>query len=164
MHKIILEVPADSAISSGLKNMGLKEKQALTKLHDVAYYTALKGRPFTDFEDLIDLEKYMEWSFNLVHMKMKQVAETSSTVSQNFSSRITYIKTSEGKFYCDVVWRNHRHKHYRTRSCLSFLQILTPWSQLWHFFNVLDLRIVNMWAVYLKHSRKHLENMIFWLY
>ena len=60
MHKITLEVPTDSAISSGLKNMGLKEKQALTKLHDVAYYTALKGRPFTDFEDLIDLEKYME--------------------------------------------------------------------------------------------------------
>ena len=42
MHKITLEVPADSAISSGLKKMGVKEKQALTKLHDVAYYIALK--------------------------------------------------------------------------------------------------------------------------
>ena len=50
MAKITLEVLADSAISSGQKNMGVKEKQALTKLHDVA----LKGRPFTDFKDLID--------------------------------------------------------------------------------------------------------------
>ena len=57
MHKITLEVPADSPIRSGLKKMGVKEKQALTKLHDVAYYIALKGRPFTDFKDLIDLEK-----------------------------------------------------------------------------------------------------------
>ena len=54
MHKITLEVPADSAISSGLKKMGVKEQQALTKLHDVAYYTVLKGRLFTDFKDLID--------------------------------------------------------------------------------------------------------------
>ena len=37
MHKITLEVPADSPIRSGLKKMGVKEKQALTKLHDVAY-------------------------------------------------------------------------------------------------------------------------------
>ena len=46
MCKTTLEVPADSAISYGLKKMGVKEKQALTKLHDIAYYIALKGRPF----------------------------------------------------------------------------------------------------------------------
>ena len=56
-RKIILEVSTDSAISSRLKQMGVKEKQALTKLHDVAYYIALKGRPFTDFKGLIDLEQ-----------------------------------------------------------------------------------------------------------
>ena len=57
MRKITLEVPVDSPISSGLKKMEVKEKQALTKLHNVAYYIALKGRPFTDFKDLMDLEK-----------------------------------------------------------------------------------------------------------
>ena len=67
MRKITLEVPADSAISSGLKKRKegkggkrKKEKQALTKLHDVAYYIVLKGRPFTDFKDLVDLENYMK--------------------------------------------------------------------------------------------------------
>ena len=50
-------MPVGSSISSGLKKMGLKEKQALTKLHAVAYYIALKGRPFTNFKDLIDVEK-----------------------------------------------------------------------------------------------------------
>ena len=57
MRKITLEVPNDSAISSGLKKMGVKEKEALTKLHDVAYYIALKGEPFADFKDRIDLGK-----------------------------------------------------------------------------------------------------------
>ena len=52
-----LEVPNDSAISSGLKKMGVKEKEALTKLHDVAYYIALKGGPFADFKDPMDLGK-----------------------------------------------------------------------------------------------------------
>ena len=60
MCKITLEMSANSAISSGLKKMGVNGKEALTKLHDVAYYNALKGRPFTDFKDLIDLENYME--------------------------------------------------------------------------------------------------------
>ena len=57
MRKITLEVPADSVISSGLKKMEVKEKQALTKLHDVVYHIALKGRSFKDSKDLIGLEK-----------------------------------------------------------------------------------------------------------
>ena len=56
MQKVTLEVPADSVVSSGLKNMEVK-KEALTKLHDVVYYIALKGRPFADFKDLIDFKK-----------------------------------------------------------------------------------------------------------
>ena len=47
MRKITLEVPAGNAVSSGLKKTGVKEKEVLKKLHDVAYYTALKGKPFT---------------------------------------------------------------------------------------------------------------------
>ena len=92
MRQITLEVPVNSPISSGLKKMGVKEKQPLTKLRDVTYYIALKGRPFTNSKDLVDLQNYIERSFNLVHMRMKKVAGTSSTLSQNFSSRITYIK------------------------------------------------------------------------
>ena len=63
MRKITLEVPNDSAISSGLKKMGVKEKEALTKLHDVAYYITLKGGPFADFKDRIDLGKLHEVKF-----------------------------------------------------------------------------------------------------
>ena len=54
MHKITLEVPADSPISTALKKIGVKKKkkkkkQALTKLYDVAYDIALKGRPTNQF-------------------------------------------------------------------------------------------------------------------
>ena len=51
MCKVTLEVPADSAVSSDYI------KEALTKLHDAAYYIALKERPFSYFKDLKDLEK-----------------------------------------------------------------------------------------------------------
>ena len=37
--------------------MGDKEKEALTKLHTLAHYIAVKGRPYLDFKDLIKLEK-----------------------------------------------------------------------------------------------------------
>ena len=52
MCKVTLEVPADSAIGSDY----IKEA-ALTKLHDAAYYVALKERRFSYFKDLKDLEK-----------------------------------------------------------------------------------------------------------
>ena len=41
----------------GLQNMGEKEKQTVEKLHEIAFYFALKGHPFTDFQDQIKLEK-----------------------------------------------------------------------------------------------------------
>ena len=55
-RKVVRNVPADSAISMGLQNMGEKEKQTLKKLREIAFYLALKGHPFTDFQDQIKLE------------------------------------------------------------------------------------------------------------
>ena len=43
LRKITLEVSANSAISSGLKRIRVKEKQALTKLHDVDITLHKKG-------------------------------------------------------------------------------------------------------------------------
>ena len=37
--------------------MAEKEREALIKLYDIAHYIAVKGCAFTDFEDLIELEK-----------------------------------------------------------------------------------------------------------
>ena len=37
--------------------MAEKEREALVKLYDIAHHIAVKGRAFTDFEDLIELEK-----------------------------------------------------------------------------------------------------------
>ena len=55
--KAVHNVPADSAISMGLQNMGEKKKQTVEKLHEIAFYLPLKGHPFTDFQDQIKLEK-----------------------------------------------------------------------------------------------------------
>ena len=44
--------------------MGEKERSGLKKLMDVAYFIALKGRPFTDFKDLIELEKLHDVKFD----------------------------------------------------------------------------------------------------
>ena len=57
LHKVVHNVPADSAISMGLQNMGEEEKQAVEKLYEIACYLALKEHPFTKFQDQIKLEK-----------------------------------------------------------------------------------------------------------
>jgi len=41
-RKVVHNVPADSAISIGLQQMGEKEKQTVEKLHKTAFYLALK--------------------------------------------------------------------------------------------------------------------------
>ena len=40
-----------------LQITGEKEKQRVEKLHEIAFYLAFKGHPFTDFQDQIKLEK-----------------------------------------------------------------------------------------------------------
>ena len=99
MHKITLEVPADTPVSSGLKKMGVKQKQVLTKLHNGAYYITFKGRPLTDFKELIDLEK-------LHGVKFQSGAYEYETSCRDFTDSISEFlfkdnlpkKTYEGKF------------------------------------------------------------------
>ena len=55
--QVVHKVPADSAITSGMQKMGNKERAGSKKLMDMTYFIALKGRPFTNFKDHIDLEK-----------------------------------------------------------------------------------------------------------
>ena len=50
------EIPTDSAISSSFQKMSEVERAGIKKLIDIAYFIALKGRPFTDFQSHIELE------------------------------------------------------------------------------------------------------------
>ena len=52
-----VEVPSDAPIVQGLKRMRESEHSGIQKLFDVGYYIAKQGRPLTDFESLISLEK-----------------------------------------------------------------------------------------------------------
>lgn len=56
-RKVVQNVPSDSAIAKCFQQMGEKEKETVEKLHEIAFYIALKGHPFTDFQDHIQLEK-----------------------------------------------------------------------------------------------------------
>ena len=44
--------------------MAKKEREALVKLYNTAHYIAVKGRAFTDFEDLIEIEKLHRVKFH----------------------------------------------------------------------------------------------------
>ena len=55
--KVIHVLLTYSMTGSGFRKMAGKEREALVKLYDIAHYIAGKGRAFTNFEDLIDLEK-----------------------------------------------------------------------------------------------------------
>ena len=59
-----LDIPTDAPIAQGFKRMRQAESEGLQKLFDVAYYVATKGRPLSDFESLIELEKLHGVSFH----------------------------------------------------------------------------------------------------
>ena len=72
--KVVHDVPADSAISMGLQQMGEKEKQTMEKLHEIPFYLALKGHPFTNFQDQIKLDELHGAKYT-GHMRMRVLAE-----------------------------------------------------------------------------------------
>ena len=52
--------PSDSGILQEINNMGRlsdKENKGLKKLFDIAYLVAFKARPYSDFSDLVEVEK-----------------------------------------------------------------------------------------------------------
>ena len=54
---IIHSIPINCIIASGIKRMDEKGMLGIKKLMDIAYFIAMKARPFTDFVDHIELEK-----------------------------------------------------------------------------------------------------------
>ena len=63
-NRVVHVIPANSAIASGIQTMSEKERHGIKKLMDIAYFIALKGRPFTDFQDHIELERLHEVKFD----------------------------------------------------------------------------------------------------
>ena len=63
--KVTIEVPSDAPIKRGLDKMMSSEKGGLRKLFNTAYYIARKGRSYTDFEDLVNLQVLNSAEFHL---------------------------------------------------------------------------------------------------
>ena len=55
--QVVQVIPDQSAIASGMRKMGEIKRKGVKKLMDIAFFIAVKGRPFTDFKDHIELEK-----------------------------------------------------------------------------------------------------------
>ena len=83
---VVQSVPEDSAIASGVQKMGEKERSGLKKLMDVAYFIALKGRPFTTSRTLLSSRSCTMSSSIPVRMKTRARAGISSKVLQ-----VTYL-------------------------------------------------------------------------
>ena len=49
-----VDISTDAPIEQSFKRMRQTEAKGLHKLFDVAYYVAIKGRPLSDFESLIE--------------------------------------------------------------------------------------------------------------
>ena len=52
-----VEVPVDAPILQGMKRMRETECRGVQKLFDIAYYIAAQGRPLSDYESLLSLQK-----------------------------------------------------------------------------------------------------------
>ena len=64
VQKHVHKVPAERAIALGMQKMGDKERESVKKVMDVACFIALKGRPFANFQDHIELQKLHEVNFD----------------------------------------------------------------------------------------------------
>ena len=56
-------MPSGSAIAKSMQQMDDTDWETVTKLHDIAYYIALHGLPFTQFEHHLHLEKLHNASY-----------------------------------------------------------------------------------------------------
>ena len=92
-RKTVQETPAFLATGSGFKKMGDKEKEALTKLHTIAHYIAVKGRPYLRFKDLIKLEKLQGIKFQSGAYENESACQDSiKNISELFFQRDLYKK------------------------------------------------------------------------
>ena len=63
--KVRIDVPSDTPIKRDLNRMMSTEKEGLQKLFNTAHYIAKKRTPYTDFENLVNLQVLNGAEFNL---------------------------------------------------------------------------------------------------
>ena len=56
-RKVVQQIQPASAIAKSVQQMNEKNQKTVTKLHNIAYYIALYGLSFTQFEHLLKLAK-----------------------------------------------------------------------------------------------------------
>ena len=54
---MVLKIPDDNPLRQCFARMSENERHMLVRSFEVAYYIAKKGRPYSDFPELIELEK-----------------------------------------------------------------------------------------------------------
>ena len=92
-------MPSDAPIVQGLKRMRESEHRGIQKLFDVAYYIAKQGRPLTDFESLIALEKmHGVDSLGISYGNWKACRNFLLSISDYFFEKNVWDKISRSNF------------------------------------------------------------------
>ena len=79
-RKVVQHAPTDSAIAKELQKMGENDRDTVTKLHEIAFYIASQGLPFTAFEKQVEL--------NTLHGVKYTGSYENDTACRNFISGI----------------------------------------------------------------------------
>ena len=82
-RKVILSTPQNSPIVNSLNKASVKEKESLHKFFKVAYLIVKKWRPFTDYHDLIKLEKLNDVKFDVTYDNKNACADFIKYISQS---------------------------------------------------------------------------------
>ena len=72
--------------------MGENQRETVEILHGIAFFIALKGHPFTDFQDCVKIEK----------LHGVKYAGAYKNISQNLFDE-SIKKGRDGEFYCYIV-------------------------------------------------------------
>lgn len=81
--RVVTSIPENSPLLNSLKKASAKERESLIKLFDVAYLIAMKGRPYTDYPDYIELEKIHGVKFDVNYNHRNACAEFIRYISQS---------------------------------------------------------------------------------
>ena len=121
-HKVVQEIPTYSAIGAGFKRIGETEKTALKKLFDIVHHIAVKGQPFTDFKDYIQLEKIHRVKFQSgSYENDSSCRDFIKVISKFFFQKDIHEKLLRVNFIA-ILCDGTRHQHFSNAGVCSYIQ------------------------------------------
>ena len=132
--KILQKVPEYSTLKQGFNKMSPSKRESLEKYFDIAYFLAKKGQPYSDFSELISLQKMQGVKFSIAYNNSKACTKFISFIIKSIfeeSIKSKFIRSNFIAVLCDGSTDSAVVEKERFMFCSS---VLVRSSHHYHFF------------------------------